>query len=251
MKNASPILVAHRGYAAHWPENSLSALDAAAAAGAQWVEVDVQLCADEVPVLLHDVELERLTGRALSLSGLTAAALAGVPLCEPGRFGTRFADERVMTLAEFANWYAGQPGLEAFVEVKPQSIERFGREAVVQACLSAMSAAKRAWVPISWDYEVLALFADSGVEPVGWVVRDWDEAVAALARKLPARWLFCNHLRLPPGPLPQGAWEWVIYEVAAAPLAMELIGRGARWLETMAIKELHQAIEQARSTVPG
>lgn len=250
MKNKCPILVAHRGDAAHWPENSLPALEAAAAAGARWVEVDVQLCADEVPVLLHDVELERLTGRPLSLDGLTAAALSGVPLCEPERFGARFSELRVLTLAGFANWYAGQPGLETFVEIKRQGIERFGREAVVQACLSAMSAANRPWVPISWDYEVLALFADSGVEPVGWVVRDWDEAVAAQARRLPARWLFCNHLRLPPGPLPGGPWDWVIYEVASAPLAMELMARGAHWLETMAISELQTALEQGRFAAP-
>jgi hypothetical protein len=43
----------------------------------------------------------------------------------------------------------------------------------------------------------------------------------------------------------------VIYEVAAAPLAMELIGRGARWLETMAIAELRLALEQARGAAPG
>ncbi|HEY9197768.1 MAG TPA: glycerophosphodiester phosphodiesterase family protein, partial [Gammaproteobacteria bacterium] len=49
-----PILIAHRGYAARHPENTLSALQAAVAAGARWLEFDVQLSADHEPVLLHD-----------------------------------------------------------------------------------------------------------------------------------------------------------------------------------------------------
>ena len=60
---------------------------------------------------------------------------------------------------------------------------------------------------------------------------------------MPAGWLFCNHTRLPPGPLPAGPWEWVLYEVDDAALANRLMARGARWLETMAIDELGQALQ--------
>lgn len=35
-------LVAHRGYAAKYPENTIEACQAAVDAGAKWVEVDVQ-----------------------------------------------------------------------------------------------------------------------------------------------------------------------------------------------------------------
>ena len=49
-----PELVAHRGYALHYPENTLIGIEAAIRAGARYVEVDVQLSADKVPVLFHD-----------------------------------------------------------------------------------------------------------------------------------------------------------------------------------------------------
>ncbi len=236
------ILVAHRGLAAAWPENTLPALEAAVAAGARWVEVDVQLCADGVPVLLHDVDLARTAGAARSVFELAAGELAGISVGEPHRFGTRFQDTRVPTLAAFANWLATHPGVCAFVELKPESLERFGRPAVVQACLDAMRPARGQWAPISYDYEALALAADAGATAVGWIVRDFDREVADLARALPARWLFRNRERLAPGPLPPGPWEWVLYEVGDPDVARDLLARGARWLETMDLAGLRAAL---------
>lgn len=242
MMTETPTLVAHRGYAAHWPENTLPALEAAVAAGARWVEVDVQLCADGVPVLLHDADLERVSGNAVSVFSLTAAALAGIPVGEPARFGTRFTHVRAPTLGEFAVWLAGQTEVTAFVELKTESMERFGRIAVVDACIAAMRPARGRWAPISFDYAALALAGDAGLETLGWVVRGFDEAVRAQASALPARWLFCNQERLAPGPLPRGRWDWVIYEVADAAQARGLMARGVRWLETRAVGELQSAL---------
>ena len=64
-KNVSvkpPRLVAHRGYALRYPENTLPSLRVAIEAGARYIEFDVQMTADGVPVLLHDADLWR-TGR--------------------------------------------------------------------------------------------------------------------------------------------------------------------------------------------
>src|SRR5207244_5819311 len=56
-----PAIVAHRGASATHPENTLSAFLAAAAAGADMVELDVRLTADGVPVVLHDLDVSRTT----------------------------------------------------------------------------------------------------------------------------------------------------------------------------------------------
>jgi glycerophosphoryl diester phosphodiesterase len=104
-----PTLVAHRGYAAHWPENTLPALDAAVAAGARWVEVDVQLCADGVPVLLHDADLERVTGRALSVFDLSGRRARRDLRRRTRALRRALCGGRAPTLAEFAAWLAGHP----------------------------------------------------------------------------------------------------------------------------------------------
>jgi glycerophosphoryl diester phosphodiesterase len=88
-----PRWIGHRGAAAHAPENTLASLRRAAADGARWVEFDLRLTADEVPVLLHDATLERTTDgsgpvasrrwdelRRLDAGGRRAPEFRGEPL---------------------------------------------------------------------------------------------------------------------------------------------------------------------------
>lgn len=58
---ADPWVIAHRGASAGAPENTLPAFELAWSSGAAWVEADVQPTADDVPVILHDHELDRTT----------------------------------------------------------------------------------------------------------------------------------------------------------------------------------------------
>ncbi|NHA13864.1 glycerophosphodiester phosphodiesterase family protein [Thioalkalivibrio sp. XN279] len=238
----APVLVAHRGHAAERPENTLPALQDAVDAGARWVEVDVQLCAGGVPVLLHDADLQRVAGRAEAIFDLDAATLDEIPVGEPDRFGAQFPDVRIPRLAEFAAWLSGHPGVHAFVELKIESLERFGRKQVLAASLEALAPAAGRWRLISDDYEVLALAHASGLRELGWVVRGFDAEIAARAQGIEAAWLFCRHQRLPPGPLPVGPWAWVLYEIEDAPTARTLMARGARWLETMRYRALAAAL---------
>ena len=238
----APILVAHRGHAAEWPENTLPALQDAVDAGARWVEVDVQLCAGGVPVLLHDADLRRVAGRAEAVFDLDAATLDDIPVGEPERFGSRFSAVRIPRLAEFAAWLRGHPEVQAFVELKVESLERFGRKQVLAGCLEALAPAAGQWRLISYDYEVLALAHAGGLRGLGWVVRSFDAEMQARAARIEADWLFCNHERLPPGPLAPGPWTWVLYEIGDADTARTLVARGARWLETMRYRALAAAL---------
>lgn len=51
----------HRGYSLLYPENTLPAFEAAKAAGATTVEIDVVLTADGEPIVLHDLTVDRTT----------------------------------------------------------------------------------------------------------------------------------------------------------------------------------------------
>lgn len=50
-------VIAHRGAKGDAPENTLRAIQLAAEQGAEWVELDVMLTADERPIILHDASL--------------------------------------------------------------------------------------------------------------------------------------------------------------------------------------------------
>ncbi|MDP1839668.1 MAG: glycerophosphodiester phosphodiesterase family protein [Reyranella sp.] len=57
-----PKVIGHRGAAAYAPENTLASFREARRRGAPWVEIDVKLTADGVPIVMHDDSLKRTTG---------------------------------------------------------------------------------------------------------------------------------------------------------------------------------------------
>jgi glycerophosphoryl diester phosphodiesterase len=115
LEDPRPVAVtAHRGHARAAPENTLSAIRKAIESGADYAEIDVQLTADGVPVLLHDRDLMRVAGDPRRLADLT---LAEVRTLDVGRwFGPAFAGERVPTLAEVVDLARGRIRLN--VELK-------------------------------------------------------------------------------------------------------------------------------------
>ena len=118
---ARPMIVAHRGVWGDAPENALPAIEAARAY--DMVEIDVQLSADGVPVLVHDPTLDRTAGLPARVDALTAARLAAVSLrAGLGGPDAAMTPHRVPTLEE--GLQAGGPGLLFDLDVKaPHDIE--------------------------------------------------------------------------------------------------------------------------------
>jgi len=108
-RQASPLVVAHRGASGYAPENTLAAVDAAKALSIDWVENDVHRTKDGVLVVLHDTSLKRTTDveelfpdRApWAVADFTAAEVA--KLDAGSWFGTQFAGARVPTLTQFVD----------------------------------------------------------------------------------------------------------------------------------------------------
>lgn len=73
-----PLVLAHRGGRALGPENTIAAFDLGMAAGADGLELDVQLSRDGRVVVCHDPTLDRTTDAVGPLADRTAAELAMV-----------------------------------------------------------------------------------------------------------------------------------------------------------------------------
>ena len=235
-----PELIAHRGYAAHYPENTLLALRAAVDAGAHWLEFDVQLSADAMPVLLHDANLQRTAGRPETVFDLSAQQLSAINVGEPARFGDKFPNAAIATLAEFAAWFSTTPSEQAFVEIKTESIQRFGVEQVHRAVWSALEPVRDRCVLISYDDAFLFAARMAAPTRIGWVISCWDAEHQQRARALAPDYLFTNWTRLPSEPqsLWSGNWQWAVYEVTDPDQALALSARGIALVESMAIGEL-------------
>ena len=243
MSKSVPEVVAHRGYALRYPENTLPALEAAVGAGARYVELDVQLSADGVPVVIHDETLVRTAGREGRVTELTAAELARVRVGEVQRLGPEFSDTPLPSLAQVAQWLTAHLQVTAFVEIKRQSLQRFGTDAVLAAVVRGIAPVRERCVPISFDTSLVRAARAQG-RRAGWVLPEWSRAAHALARDLAPEFLFCDRELLPKDeePLWRGTWRWVVYEVEDVSEALALARRGVDMIETMAVAELLAAL---------
>jgi glycerophosphoryl diester phosphodiesterase len=70
--------IAHRGASAYAQENSSASVKTAAELGADMVEVDIRLTADDVPVIAHDADLKRVFGVEGMIEDLTAEQLRAI-----------------------------------------------------------------------------------------------------------------------------------------------------------------------------
>ena len=119
--NGAPHLIAHRGGAAHAPENTLAAIEQAVRL---WhpdiVEIDVRASADGHCVLMHDPTLERTTNGSGPVATRTLAELkqldAGYNFVALD--GTRPFRGRGVTIPTLDEVLAAFPGLRFIVEVK-------------------------------------------------------------------------------------------------------------------------------------
>src|SRR5262245_7839282 len=122
--------VAHRGGAAQWPENSLTAFRNAIALGARVLELDVHQAGDGTVAVIHDPTLDRTTSGHGPVGRATVADLARVRL--RGRDGV-FTDDHVPTLDEVLA-LAAPSGVAMLVEIKTPGqdvrYERRGDQAV-------------------------------------------------------------------------------------------------------------------------
>lgn len=115
--NAPPLVIAHRGGGALAPENTLSALESAIAAGADMVELDIRSTRDGVLVALHDTTLARTTGLDRALSEMDYPHV--IPLDAGSWFSPRFGSEPIPTLAQCLT--AARDRVPLMIEVKDQA----------------------------------------------------------------------------------------------------------------------------------
>ena len=110
------IVTAHRGYSGRYPENTMLAFQKAAEAGADEIELDVQLSKDGQVMVFHDETLERLTGHKASLRDLDYRELKELNTAKMV-YGTQFGFNPIPTLDEYFAWVKNT-GLVTNIELK-------------------------------------------------------------------------------------------------------------------------------------
>ncbi len=198
---SGPLAIAHRGGAGLAAENTLEAFERSYALGLRYLETDVRVTADGVPLAFHDATLRRVTGRPGAVSSRTYAEIRRLKV---------LGGHRIPTLTEL---FAAHPDACFTVDLKDErAIEP------VAAVLRESGVAARVCVAGAWDGWLRALRTRVGPElttALGW--RDLAVLVA------------CSHARVNyPGSL-SGGFAHVPLTLGRLPIAGErLIERAHR-----------------------
>jgi len=209
-----PKVIGHRGAMAYAPENTLESFREARKRGATWVEIDVKLTADGVPIVMHDPSLKRTTGVDRLVAETRAADLPGsVPTFE-------------QAIACF-----GELGLGCNVEIKPCE----GREA--ETARVTVATLRRVW-PTSLPIPLLSSFKEASLVaareaapqfPRAMLIDDLKDAWRAQAEAVGAAGVNTNGKRLTAVravEVRKAGYALSVYTVNDGDVARALVGMG-------------------------
>ncbi len=113
-------VIAHRGNSSQAPENTLIAFQEAIQMNVDFIECDVQMSKDEVPIIMHDGTLHHIYADA-PVHDVDSLLWEEIKHIDAGSwFDKKFSNQRVMSLEEFLMIPRGNVG--AMVELKKETI---------------------------------------------------------------------------------------------------------------------------------
>lgn len=173
-----PRLIAHRGLSARAPENTLSAVRAAHAAGCSWVEIDVQLLGDGTPVIWHDRDVRRCSNGRGQLRHMTLNAARQLDV---GRwFSADFSGERIATLDDML---ALLVALDMGVNLELKVNRGHDPAALARAAIPSLMAALPA------DRRLVSSFSTQALAHARSLATADKLAMGCLFERVPADWL--------------------------------------------------------------
>lgn len=161
------LIYAHRGSSVRLPENTLAALRGAVEDGADGVEFDIHASSDGVPVLIHDIELDRTTNGTGHVDQYSFDVLRRLDAGD---------GERIPSFEEALETVAGP--LQLDVEVK-----QAGAEAATLAALRKHPASR--WLISSFEWNILREVRRLDADAELWPLHEaFDDALLDVAAEL-------------------------------------------------------------------
>lgn len=116
LANSGTKIIAHRGYSAQAPENTLAAFELAAQNGTWGIETDICLTSDGQYVCMHDGALDRMTNSAGSIGNLSFEQVKAATI-DAGAQVENYPNQKVPTLKEFLDLCKSY-GINAVLDLK-------------------------------------------------------------------------------------------------------------------------------------
>lgn len=172
-----PKLIGHRGACGYAPENTLESIHTAADMGVEWVELDVKLTRDQVPIIFHDDTLDRTTNGA---GPVAQTDWEDIKQLEAGSwFSEGFAGVKIPTLEETIEVLIDR-GLGLNLEIKACP----GREQ--ETAEVALDMLSRIWD--DHDKLLISSFSHVSLETARDIANDWRRGLLLWHEDMPPNW---------------------------------------------------------------
>ncbi len=237
--NASQ-LVAHRGYRFKYPENTKLSLLKAIEAGAIFIELDVQFSRDKLPIIYHDCNLLRVSGKNKSVFNINRSSLITETASESDRLGQTFQLETISPLEDLVSILTQNPAVTAFVELKDESISHCGREEMINKTAGILYEVAENTVIMSFDYQLCLKAREISWPQVGVVLERWSDLNCEIINQIEPDYIFVDQEMIPRDcdlkscELLQKS-NLVAYEIDDIQIGNNLLERGVDILETYEI----------------
>lgn len=242
-------LVAHRGDAAGHPENTLPAFQSALDLGVRFIEIDAQLAANGVPVVVRDHTL-MCQGKVRFVTEITAAEVTQVDASQPERFGEQFKGTCIPRLVDVLSLLTKRPETTVFITLGRASLVRFGSDQVVAQVMDALKPFRGRCIVVSSDLPAVHRARQTAGIPIGWVVPTLDNHTRIKYEALQPEYLFCDRGQIPPDyQLWRGPWRWVVRDVSTLEAALEVAGHGADFVAGADVYNLGEAMRAHAATL--
>ena len=170
-------VIAHRGYSARAPENTLVAMGLAIESGADAVEFDLHTASDGTPVLFHDATLDRTTDGSGAILGRSLGQLSR--LDAGSWFSAAFTGEPIPTLAHTLSQIGDRVG-RVYAEVKGYR-NHDDLERIVEIVAAAALADRTVFISMDWGALDHIREVDGGAL-IGYIVEEASRAPEGLER---------------------------------------------------------------------
>ncbi|MDQ0205278.1 glycerophosphodiester phosphodiesterase family protein [Alkalicoccobacillus murimartini] len=141
-------IFAHRGFSGKYPENTMTAFKQAEKAGADGIELDVQLTKDAIPVIIHDRTVNRVTTGKGRVSSYTLQEIQQLKMKDNEH-------EKIPTFEEFLAWTKNHSQL-LNVELKTELTDRSHIKELILPLLNKYGVEERT-ILSSFDHKALYL----------------------------------------------------------------------------------------------
>ena len=184
-------------------------------------------------MVFHDADLKRTTGVTGNLLDMTLAELQTIRAHEPTRFSLAFFNQHIPQLTDVVRLLQHHPKATAFVEIKEESLQQFGTDAVMTNLLKELEIIHQQCVIISFDADAIRYVREQSDFPCGWVLDQYDDESLALAQQLKPDYLIVNHRKIPSNQEPlKGDWHWMVYDITDPELALHYASFNIPLIET-------------------